>query len=169
MPSFDPIPPPAVTNPVFYAPATDDDARRMRNEIEVRRFVESFVRTGTVVGVMADLGRAEGYVRTMLRNPHVRAMIRNEADTALHVANITPQRMLISLWRRFEQASDRDAVKIAEMIFKFMGYIRGPCDADDGPKAPDKVENALRVVYEVHDPDDASEGLEEAVEAMDDE
>lgn len=167
MPCFDPIPPPAVTNPVFYAPATDDDARRMRNEIEVRRFVESFVRTGTIVGVMADLGRAEGYVRTMLRNAHIRSMIRNEADAALHVANITPQRMLISLWRRFEQASDRDAVKLAEMIFKFMGYIKGPCDADDGPRAPDRIETALRVVYEVHDADAVSETMEEVVEAMD--
>lgn len=147
-------------NALRVQPLTDYEQRKLRRAIEVRKVAASFMAHGNAQAVANHLGTSLNYVKCMLRDPHVRAILRSQTAEMLDAAAITPQRLLVQLWEKFLSASPNKpgAANLAKMIMQLMNI---GSEAPGHTQPASTPEEAVEVLYTIRESPSEVEALED--------
>lgn len=151
------------TNALCVQPLTDYEQRKLRRAIEVRKVAASFMAHGNAQAVADHLGTSLNYVKCMLRDPHVRAILRSQTAEMLDAAAITPQRLLVQLWEKFLSA-DPDkpgAANLAKMIMQIMNIGSEASEAPGRTQPASTPEEVVEVLYTIRESPSEVEALED--------
>lgn len=136
----------SIRQPLDTEPQLGAELKRLRMNVRLNRFINTFLETGNAQSTADRLGVSLAYVMNMLKSPIVRVIIQEELNIALTAARVNRARLILRLYEFLESplTDGETACKLVETLSTLM----------DVPAAPiKKLESAVAttISYEIID------------------